>query len=229
MNLIANSKEAAPPGFPLNAEQRAAVEHGEGPLLVIAGAGTERLASSANAFASCSRRTASLRGENILGLTFTDKAAGQMKSRVVASRRGTGRRHLAQHLSFVLPGKNPAGFEAGNSSPSKTSTIGFCCGGISPNSAWYIFRRLAEPARVSERLRGVFFRAARMSWSRRTITSNMWTALRRAHEERKGAMEPDARQVARGRIGEAGRVGAGLSRERTTAARTQPTTPLERN
>ncbi len=50
-------------GLKLNDAQKRAIAHGEGPLLL--------------------ETDASLSGENILGLTFTDKAAGEMKARVV--------------------------------------------------------------------------------------------------------------------------------------------------
>ena len=67
----------------LNAEQRAAVEHGDGPLLVVAGAGTGKTRVIIERIRNLLETNPELAGENILGLTFTDKAAGQMKSRVV--------------------------------------------------------------------------------------------------------------------------------------------------
>ena len=69
----------------LNAEQRAAVEHGEGPLLVVAGAGTGKTRVITRAHSRLLEANPDLSGENILGLTFTDKAAGEMKTRVVRS------------------------------------------------------------------------------------------------------------------------------------------------
>lgn len=73
----------------LNEEQRRAITHGEGPLLVIAGAGTGKTSVITERIRHLLQSDDSLSGENILGLTFTNKAAGEMKARVV---RATGER-----------------------------------------------------------------------------------------------------------------------------------------
>jgi DNA helicase-2/ATP-dependent DNA helicase PcrA len=66
----------------LNPEQRAAVEHGDGPLLVVAGAGTGKTRVIVERIRCLLEANAELSGESILGLTFTDKSAGEMKSRL---------------------------------------------------------------------------------------------------------------------------------------------------
>src|SRR5258705_13824884 len=70
-------------GLKLNEAQRRAITHGDGPLLVIAGAGTGKTRVITERIRHLLESDASLSGENILGLTFTDKAAGEMKARVV--------------------------------------------------------------------------------------------------------------------------------------------------
>jgi DNA helicase-2/ATP-dependent DNA helicase PcrA len=76
-------------GLKLNDAQRRAITHGEGPLLVIAGAGTGKTRVITERIRHLLQSDETLSGENILGLTFTNKAAGEMKARVV---RATGER-----------------------------------------------------------------------------------------------------------------------------------------
>jgi len=65
----------------LSPEQREAVTHGEGPLLVVAGAGTGKTTVIAHRIAHliAAKRA---RPEEILALTFTEKAAEEMEARV---------------------------------------------------------------------------------------------------------------------------------------------------
>jgi DNA helicase-2/ATP-dependent DNA helicase PcrA len=65
----------------LHPEQRDAVTHGEGPMLIVAGAGTGKTQVVTHRIAwLISEKKA--RPEQVLALTFTDKAAAEMESRV---------------------------------------------------------------------------------------------------------------------------------------------------
>ncbi len=70
-------------GLKLNEAQKRAITHGEGPLLVIAGAGTGKTRVITERIRHLLLSNENISGENILGLTFTKKAAGEMKARVV--------------------------------------------------------------------------------------------------------------------------------------------------
>ena len=65
----------------LNDQQRAAVTHGDGPLLIVAGAGTGKttVITRRIAWLIATKRA---RPEEILALTFMEKAAAEMEARV---------------------------------------------------------------------------------------------------------------------------------------------------
>jgi len=92
--MSAQENSPANPGF--NAPQQRAIEHGDGPLLVVAGAGTGKTRVIIERIRNLLETHPDLAGENILGLTFTDKAAGEMMSRV---RRSIGERAEGVWLS----------------------------------------------------------------------------------------------------------------------------------
>ena len=66
----------------LNPDQLRAVEHGEGPLLVIAGPGSGKTRVITQRVVHLLEQVPGVEPQNLLALTFTEKAAGEMKSRV---------------------------------------------------------------------------------------------------------------------------------------------------
>lgn len=72
---------SSPEALTLDAEQRAAVEHGEGPLLIVAGAGTGKTTVIARRIAHLIE-TRRARPSQILALAFNDKASAEMQERV---------------------------------------------------------------------------------------------------------------------------------------------------
>ena len=84
----------------LNTEQKKAVEHGDGPLLIIAGAGTGKttvVTERIKHLITSGRATP----QEILGLTFTEKAAREMEERVdVALPYGTTQMWISTFHAF---------------------------------------------------------------------------------------------------------------------------------
>lgn len=64
----------------LNKEQKEAVKHKEGPLLIVAGAGTGKTTVVTRKVAYLIEQ--GVKPESILALTFTDKAAEEMEERI---------------------------------------------------------------------------------------------------------------------------------------------------
>src|SRR5260370_22275658 len=110
-NLFDLATPAAKLGEELNTQQRAAVRHGEGPLLVVAGAGTGKTRVITERIRHLLETNPELPGESILALTFTDRASGEMKHRVIRAcgERGRGVFVGTFHAfcNALLVGRNP--------------------------------------------------------------------------------------------------------------------------
>jgi DNA helicase II / ATP-dependent DNA helicase PcrA len=90
------------PSVALNPEQRAAAHHGEGPLVVVAGAGTGKTRVITERIRFLLETQPALTGKEILGLTFTDKAAAEMKHRVLAAANGQSDAEIARAQAVTL-------------------------------------------------------------------------------------------------------------------------------
>jgi DNA helicase-2/ATP-dependent DNA helicase PcrA len=181
-------------GFGLNDEQRSAVEHRDGPLLVVAGAGTGKTRVITERIRALLESDPNLAGENILGLTFTDKSAGEMKYRVVKSigERAEGVWLSTFHsfcLEKILRPVNP------DIQPLDDIDHRILLRRNIAELGLVHFWRLAEPA---EFLRDfvTFFSRCQDELVTPDDYQHYVESLRRKHEARKASLEPDALQIA---------------------------------
>ena len=100
-NLFEHSGIPAP-GAQLNPEQLAAAQHAGGPLVVVAGAGTGKTRVITERIRYLLNTQQDLSGKEILGLTFTDKAAAEMKHRVVRAARDGGETEVERAGAITL-------------------------------------------------------------------------------------------------------------------------------
>jgi len=195
MAPVPNSSESSATGFPLNPEQRAAVEHGDGPLLVVAGAGTGKTRVITERIRFLLESNPALAGENILALTFTDKAAAEMKHRVVKT---IGERAegvwLSTFHSFCLE-KILRAANAGIQPLDELDHKILLRRNIGKLQLKH-FKRLQEPSEFLEDFVKFFSRC-----QDELVTPDDYRQyvedLRRKFEVRKNSLEPDERAIAR--------------------------------
>src|SRR5580704_7328353 len=184
-----SSKEnsAVSPAF--NAPQQKAIEHGEGPLLVVAGAGTGKTRVITERIRNLLESNPDLAGENILGLTFTNKAAGEMKHRVVkaAGERAEGV-WLSTFHSFcvekILRAANPDIQSIEDIDHQILLRRNIADLGL------VLFRRLSEPAEFLKDF-ATFFSRCQDELVTPDDYQHYVAGLRRTHEAQKISLQPD--------------------------------------
>src|SRR5438876_5709544 len=147
-----------PPQFAPDERQREAIEHGNGPMLVIAGAGTGKTTVLTRRIARLVRENVAQPGE-ILALTYTDNAAHEMRERVRSDLRGTDISQLATFHAYcnnllIRSGKN--------------------FGVLDDKDLWIYLRR-----RIRELRLNYFVRAANLS----QFLNDLLDFMRRCHDE----------------------------------------------
>jgi DNA helicase II / ATP-dependent DNA helicase PcrA len=178
----------------LNPGQRAAVEHGDGPLLVVAGAGTGKTRVIIERIRNLLETNPDLAGESILGLTFTDKAAGQMKYRVVKAigERAEGVWLSTFHkfcLEKILQATNP------DSQPLDEIDHKILLRRHIGELDLKHFRRLQDPGEfISDFVK--FFSRCQDELVTPEDYGRFVAVLRKKHEAAKKLLEPDALQIA---------------------------------